>query len=216
MPSVIITEVPLGLKVPQSWKFKNEVFQLESSEELFTNHFTGIHYHHPQCQTDEKWKGEPYEILISCPFRWRNRNLRSIILETNLIVLRKKAPILPGLINDATQADKISLYRSTSLANSIDLRLCLNQSNKEGGPSIWAVYPRHKVTKYVHCARPARPVEPVREKQRPQDASRRAWNICVWLRCSSAVWIISTVHLILPWKSCPLPHETTNANIVLR
>ena len=41
MPSVIITEVPLGLKVPQSWKFKNEVFQLESSEELFTNHFTG-------------------------------------------------------------------------------------------------------------------------------------------------------------------------------
>ena len=54
MPSVIITEVPLGLKVPQSWKLKNEVFQLESSEELFTNHFTGIHYHRPQCQTDEK------------------------------------------------------------------------------------------------------------------------------------------------------------------
>ena len=210
---VIITDVPLGLKVPQSWKLKNEVFQLESSEELFTNHFTGIHYHHPQCQTDEKWKREPFSALgaqtdkqsykakmisIFCSFRWQKRNLRSIILETNLIVLRKKTSILPGLINDATQADKISLYRSTSLANSIDFwgyawnnqtrcsRWSLNLSRVSKAPS--------------DQTRTARPVEPVREKQRPQDASRCTWNICVWLRCSSAVWIIPTVHLVHPWK----------------
>ena len=156
MPSVIITEVPLGLKVPQSWKLKNEVFQLESSEELFTNHFTGIHYHHPQCQTDEKWKGEPYQILIFCSFRWQNRKLRSITLETNLIILRKKKH---RFCQDYLMIQRRQTrYPFTDLPH-WQIQLIFKavpetiKLDFQGGPSIWAVYPRHKVTKYVQGRR---------------------------------------------------------------